>query len=200
MKICPNCGEQNNENNKFCRECGHELNDENQNNPYEEYNPAYGKVTRIIEKKLDNSKLVDKFIDVTTPHTPKIQEKLEKLGLHGEKYLSSIEPEFLEVYNTVEDEFLKTLFLLERSKHAGGGTAGLAIVTTVSTPTTGLSYEESIKFYETMLKKVSEELELEKQKPNFNEMEYYKKKNKEFLVENLSNLGVPRHLRSKLLI
>lgn len=197
MPICPNCGEVNKEGSKFCRECGYKLinEDKKDNNPYEEYNPAYGKVTRIIERKLDKSKLVDKFIDITTPNTLNFQEKHEKWDRYNEKYLKSIEPECLEVYNTIEDDFLKSLFLLERAKHVGGGTVGLAVATVVSPPSAYLSHEESIEFYKTMLRKVTDELEIEKQKPNFNKRDYFKKKNKEFLVENVSNMGVPRHLR-----
>ena len=58
-----------------------------------------------------------------------------------------------------------------------------------------MSYEESKQFYEDLLKKVKYDLEIEKQKNNFSEEAYYKKKKKEFFVENLSNMGVPRHLR-----
>ena len=197
MQTCPNCGEENREDSNFCRKCGYNLINENQNeyNPYEEYNPAYGKVTRIVERKLDNSKLVNKFIDITTPHNLNFQEKYEKWDSYNKKYFKSIEPECLEVYNTIEDDFIKSLFLLERAKHVGGGTVSLAVVTAVSPPTKHLSHDESIEFYKTMLRKVTEELDVEKQKPNFNERDYFKKKKKEFLVENVSNLGVPRHLR-----
>ena len=200
MPTCPNCGEINNEGSKFCRECGYKLINENQNNPYEEYNPAYGKITRIVERKLDNSKLVDKLIDITTPKTvtsinTKHQGAREKLESFNEKYFDSIEPEFSEVCNTIEDDFLKSLFIIERSKYAGGGNIGSTILATVSTPTKHLSHEEAIQFYENLLNKVKHDLDVEKQKPNFNEREYYKKKYNEYFVENLSNMGVPRHLR-----
>ena len=72
---------------------------------------------------------------------------------------------------------------------------GTTVISSFSTPTKNLSYEDSIKFYQDLLNKIKHDLDIEKQKPNFSEEEYYKKKMKEYGVENIANLGVPRHLR-----
>ena len=194
MPICQNCGKLNEEGSNFCKQCGSKIIIENnQEEDYsDEYNPAYGRLTKIAAKKLDNSKLVDKFIDVTTPHNLRIDDNM---GDYGRKYWESLEKEFLEVYETIDDSFLRALFILERNKIGGGGNIGATALSMISTPTRHLSYEESIEFYENLLKKVKRELDIEKQNSNFSEREYYKKKYKEYFVENMSNMGVPRHLR-----
>lgn len=197
MNECPNCGKVNKESSKFCSECGYKLinEDKNDNNPYEEYNPAYGKFTRKMEDKLNNSKLFDKLIDTFTPDESKLQANEDTLMQINRKWIESIEPVFLEVYDTIGDGYIKALFWIERLKLGGGGSIGATMLASVTTPTSSLSHSDAIKFYENLLNKVKIDLEIEMKKPNFDKREYYKKKKKEYGVENLSNMGVPRHLR-----
>ena len=58
-----------------------------------------------------------------------------------------------------------------------------------------LSHEEAIVFYENILNKVKQDLEKEKQNPNFDEREYFKKKVKEQTVEGIANYGIERRYR-----
>ena len=129
MQTCPNCGEVNKESSRFCRECGYKLINEDKKdyNPYEEYNPAYGRLTNFAAKKLDNSKLVDKLIDVSTPNVSNFHEN-DVVNKYGRKYLESLEKEFLEVYDSIDDGYLKALFMLERNKIGGGGNIRSTIV------------------------------------------------------------------------
>ena len=53
---------------------------------------------------------------------------------------------------------------------------GTTVISSFSTPTKNLSYEDSIKFYQDLLNKIKHDLDIEKQKPNFSEEEYYKKR------------------------
>ena len=97
MIICPNCGEQNEETSNFCKKCGLNISTEN-NSSYEEYAPTYGRFTRKMESKLNNNKLLDKFIDNITPGASKLHEKdcMDKnltvniwncLNLHSQKFM-----------------------------------------------------------------------------------------------------------------
>jgi len=112
MNECPNCGEINKECSKFCRECGYKLinEDKNVNNPYGEYNPAYGKFTRKMEDKLNNSKLFDKLVDTFTPDESKLRANDDILMRINRKWVESIEPVFLEVYDAVDDGYIKAFF------------------------------------------------------------------------------------------
>lgn len=106
-----------------------------------------------------------------------------------------LEPAFVEVYDSIDDVYIKNLFIIERDKLAGGGTLLTTAFTPWFTHTAHLSYEETIKFYENLLIKVKHDLEKEKQKPNFDDLEYYKRRKKELVVENFSNTGVQRRSR-----
>ena len=73
--------------------------------------------------------------------------------------------------------------MIERHKIAGGGTFFTTALFPSETPTGQSSYKESVRFYEDLLKKVKHDLEIEKQKPNFDEREYYKKREKNMLLK-----------------
>ena len=193
MKICPNCGKENEETNNFCKKCGFNIGSDN--SAFEEYAPAYGKFTRKIENKLKNSKLLDQFFENIIPGDSKLHEKDHMDNWINRKHLEMVEPAFLEVYDSIDDFYIKSLLMIEKHKVAGGGTFGTTAIFPSETPTGKLSYKESVRFYEDLLKKVKQDLEKEKQNPNFNEREYYKKKRKEYTIENISNLGVPRRDR-----
>lgn len=86
MIICPNCGEINKEGSKFCNECGSKIKIENQHNqnnnsnysgqePFEESRPAFGKFSKRIANKLENSKLMDKYLDFVAPKSLKFKTK-----------------------------------------------------------------------------------------------------------------------------
>ena len=71
MPICQNCGKLNKDSSKYCAEWGSKIVTDNIQHDYsEEYNPAYGKLTRKMENRLNNSNLFDKFIDKVIQVTP----------------------------------------------------------------------------------------------------------------------------------
>lgn len=192
---CPYCGVINEGGSKFCEKCGFNLVEENITSPYEEYAPTYGRFTKKLERKLENSKLLDKLIDKTTPDVSKFSENDSKWDSISRKYLKRVDPEFLEVYDSIDNPFIQILFSIERNKIAGGGTFYNTPFIFRSEHLRDLSHQEAITFYENILNKVKQDLDNEKQNPNFNEREYLKKKRKEYAVENTSNLGVSRRYR-----
>lgn len=131
-----------------------------------------------------------------------MQNKVSNPNSFGnDKFWDKVEPEFFEVYNTIEDDFTKTIFALERQNLvAGGGAWGVAVIalTRVYTPTKDMSHEDAIKFYEDLLEKVESELFAAKQSGNFDEEEYLKIKMKESVIENfdgLSTFFIPKTLK-----
>ena len=181
MPICQNCGKLNKDSSKYCAEWGSKIVTDNIQHDYsEEYNPAYGKLTRKMENRLNNINLFDKFIDKTSNFSRKFMD-----SSINRKYIESIEPECIEVYNTIDDDFLKVLFIQARFRIGGGGNVGTTVISSFSTPTKNLSYEDSIKFYQDLLNKIKHDLDIEKQKPNFSEEEYYKKRWKNMVLKIL---------------
>ena len=132
------------------------------------------------------------WTETTTPtctEPGEIKRTCEVCGKFEKKILDNVEPGFREVYRSIDDEFLRVIFLLEREKLGAGVDTLSIVVSTIKTPTKGLSYEETVEFYTELLNKTRNELNLERQKPDFNEREYYKSKVKEAKIENLSFLG-----------
>ena len=139
---------------------------------------------------------MDKIIDKTTPDPSKISENDSNDSIISRKYYKRVDPEFLEVYDSINDLFIQTLFLIERNKIAGdGGSFENTPLLSRSYHLIGLSHQEAITFYENILNKVKQDLDNEKQNPNFNEYEYLKKKRKEHVVEKISNYGAERRYR-----
>jgi len=209
MVFCANCGTDIGENN-FCPNCGSKAPEVEESTPQIEEIPheeaSNGKFDHITNKekgwisskisnKLEKSRTFDKIIDVMTHEkileTQKSNSAIEseKLKEIEKKILDNVEPGFREVYRSIDDEFLRVIFLLEREKLGAGVDTLSIVVSTIKTPTKGLSYEETVEFYTELLNKTRNELNLERQKPDFNEREYYKSKVKEAKIENLSFLG-----------
>ena len=97
------------------------------------------------------------------------------------------EPAFLEVYDALEDDFVKSILAIEREKlgSVGGGTVG-AVMSAVHIPTKDMSHDEAIQFYINLVNKIKGEISAQKQKGTFSEDEFYKQKVKESQLENLS--------------
>lgn len=210
MVFCANCGTEIGESN-FCPNCGSKAPEVEEIAPQVEEtsqeektsngkfdhitNKEKGWISSKISNKLEKSKTFDKFIDVLTHEkileTQKSNSAIEseKLKQIEKKFLDNVEPGFREVYQSIDDEFLRVIFLLEREKLGAGVDTLSIVVSTIKTPTKGLSYEETVEFYNELLNKTRNELNLERQKPDFNERKYYKSKVKEAKIENLSFLG-----------
>ena len=136
MVFCANCGTDIGENN-FCPNCGSKAPEVEESTPQIEEIPheeaSNGKFDHITNKekgwisskisnKLEKSRTFDKFIDVMTHEkileTQKSNSAIEseKLKQIEKKILDNVEPGFREVYRSIDDEFLRVIFLLEREK------------------------------------------------------------------------------------
>ena len=91
------------------------------------------------------------------------------------------------VYDSIVGDYLKKLFILERSKVCVGGSTDILVNVKFIPPTEKMSFDDAVKFYEELLEKTILELNEAKQKENFDEEEYFKKKYKESRIELFSN-------------
>jgi DNA-directed RNA polymerase subunit RPC12/RpoP len=193
--FCPNCGNDVGDS-AFCPSCGIKIGDEKQQN----FNSAQNQT-----KSEENSEsALDKMINVDDKISGKFGKLLGKsksMDLIYEKtanakrqnnaqimeYYARNEPVFLEVYNLVEDEFVKSILALEREKlgSVGGGAVG-AIMATVHVPTKDMNHDEAMQFYIDIVNNIIDEINMEKQQGTFNEDEFYKRKYKENHLENIS--------------
>ena len=201
-KFCPNCGAKilNEKPKSFCPECGSDVGDSafcpNCGTKIGGNDSENDWVNTIVEKsdnlsgrlanRLKKSKSVDSFFDKTSSKAFEMQKKtLDNAA--NRAYWENLDPHFFEVYDSIENEELKTLFWLERSNLGSG---------IFISPTTGLSKEEAVKFYEDLLKDLKEEINQEKANGTFDLEDFHRKKLKRSTIENVSSVGVPKVLRS----
>ena len=203
-KICSNCGfEIVDDKFNFCPNCGSEIIEEQP--PKEKYKfcPVCGKKLKIdtkvcpncginfegrfrkIANKYSNKKSINKILDLGAYTSLKldgnvISNRLIRKGWEHD------DPAFLTVYDSISEEYLKKLFLLERNKIVVGGSDILGNVKFIS-PTEKMSYKEGVKFYEQLLENLISELNEAKQDENFDKDDYYKKKYKESRIEMFAN-------------
>ena len=196
---CPNCGSDVGDS-AFCPKCGTEIHNEYKETfksnseviQYDNGSPSTldkaseiaEKVSGKVAKLMNNSKSMDFVYDKTANVRRKnIDQTME--------FYASNEPEFLEVYNSIDEDLLKSLLALEREKlgSVGGGVVGSAM-SSVYVPTKDMDYDESIQFYIDIVNRIVDEINIEKQKGNFNEDEYYKQKYKQSNLENISSAPI----------
>ena len=187
---CPNCGNVLKDKSEVCPYCGHRESNNNEDSIVDDIINVDDKVSGVFARGLSKSKLIDKFHDKTASRGLKSSKK----GFNDvdRKYWQKTEPVFLEVYDTIDDEFIRVIFWLERNKLGGGGGGAIGFVAAaVLTPTKEMSYEEGIQFYQNMLNKVTREVNDARQKGNFNEEEFYKVKFKESTIANSTSFIPP---------
>lgn len=209
--VCPNCGEDVGDG-AFCTNCGTKVD----NNSLESVCLSCGKTIEVSSNFCpycgwsetgENDDLTDVKIENTNNNFSngsenKIGDKLwGKLGSAGyklhkknvnsssnRKLFEKTEPVFLEVFDSIEDDFVKAILLLEREKRNsldGWGIIG-ALATLKNTPTNGMSHDEAIKFYLDILSNIENEIRYEKNRGTFNEEEFYQRKAKEASRSKLS--------------
>ena len=212
-KLCPNCGEKVGENafcancgtkigtdsqNNFCKNCGKELNTPSNFCPYcgwseesdsKSISDKMFEADKVISKKLSKTFKKSKSFDKLMNHSAEIRLK----HTNDEDYINFYarnEPICLEVYNEIEDPFLKTIFVIEREKlgSVGGGAVGSAI-SAVYTPTKDMNPDEARQFYRDLVDNIVNEIENEKRQGTFNQEQFYKRKVKESRLDNFSMLG-----------
>lgn len=223
--ICPNCGKDVGES-KFCPECGTKIDDVAKRTcpgcgkllkdgakfcPYCGWSNSTVEQKTITDKILDvdevfsgklggmllNNKtmdtVLDKTVSIKSNHIGNVSD-----NVLNRKYYENIEPVFLEVLDSIDDDFLKEIFMIERSKFdvKGGGLAGI-VISVADTPTKNMSHDEAIKFYINILNNIKNEINLEKQKGTFDENSFYKKKVKESTLENISAVPILKALKTR---
>lgn len=187
-KFCPNCGskvtqeESSKERYKFCPKCASKISADAKICPICGIN-FDGKFRQIANKYSDN-KSINKILDLGASMTMNSNifnsNTLIKIGWEDE------DPAFLHVYNSIAEDYLKKLFILERETVVVGD-SNIIVAPVKRSPTSDLSFEDGVKFYENLLQKTIEDLNEAKQTGNFNKEEYYRKKYKESKIELFSN-------------
>ena len=186
VKFCPNCGTRTNDVEQFNIESNFNKNNNTNNENFEDSrsNRSFG--GGFIANKLKKSKAVDAIFDKTASLGYKQIDKVDSSA--NRKLFEKTEPVFLEVFDSIEDNFIKAILLFEREKHNtvdGYGIIG-AVATTVNTPTNGMSHDEAIQFYLEIVENIENEIAKEKQMGVFDEEKFYKKKQKESSLSKIS--------------
>lgn len=199
-KFCPNCGNEVGDS-KFCPECGFEINkiatptnnhsSSREKDIYDNIIDIDDKVSGKIGGMFKKSKTLNKVLDKTTS----FQSFRYKIYQNRE-YFENTEPVFIEVYDSIEDSFIKDLLMLERSAMATTGSVVGIAASHVFIPTKDMSHDEAVMFYQDIVNKIVSEVNQEKQKGNFDEEAYYNKKVKEVTIDNMSILGISKSVKS----
>ena len=203
--LCPSCGADVGDS-AFCPSCGTKMCGEKQE-PFHQ--------VAVIEKS-DNisDSALDKLIDVDEKVSGKFGKLLgksksmdfvysktasqkRKNSEQTVEFYARNEPVFLEVYNLIDDEFVKSIFALEREKlgSVGGSTVGAAM-SAVHIPTKNMGHDDAMQFYIDIVNKIVDEINIEKQNGTFDEDEFYTRKYKQNAIDNISTLGVLKAFKS----
>lgn len=169
-KICPICGEKIKLDTKICPNCKTNFNG----------------ILRKIANKYGNNKAVNKVLDINSSIVNKYNLDFQTIGFN-KVAIEVDDPAFFEVYDSITEEYLKKLFLLERTKVLVFYTQDIFGTYIFKSPTEKMTRREAKKFYEELLEKTISELNEAKQEKNFDKEKYYKKKYKESRIELFSN-------------
>lgn len=211
MNFYPNCGNEVG-GSKFCPNCGlkilkHEAEiptseiDVNTNNQYTsdaDEKDTFDKIIDIDDKisgKMNGlfakSKTANKILDKTVS----FQSFRYKLYQNRE-YLENIEPVFIEVYDSIDDPFIKDILMLERIAMATTSSAVGIVASQIYTPTKDMPHDKAVMFYQNMVNRIVSEINQEKQNGTFDEETFYKNKTKQATLDNISVLGISKSVKA----
>ena len=195
IKFCSNCGKQLTESSKLCPYCGFSQDNTGEDSLTDTIVDVDDKISGVFAKGLSKSRFIDKIHDKTASRGLKNAKK--GFDSTTRKYWQKTEPVFLEVYDSIDDDFVKVIFWLERNKLGGAGSSVAGIIAaSVLTPTKDMTHDEGLQYYRNMLNKVIQEINNEKRKGNFDEEEFYKIKFKESTIANSSSFGIPTAVKN----
>ena len=137
---------------------------------------------------------MDKVLDKTASFRYNNMSKLTSANM-DRKYYEKIEPVFLEVYDSLDDEFVKEILLFERNMMMGSSVIGIA-ASQVYTPTKDMAHDDAVKFYQKRVNEIVMEINKEKRNGTFDEEEFYKRKIKESTMDNVSFLGISKSVKA----
>ncbi len=190
---CLNCGKSLNENAKFCPYCGWSDSQEESKSSLDKLIDADDKISGKFSKFMKKSKsmdlIMDKSASIRYNHYSELSEK--KI-----KYFKSIEPVFVEVLNSIGDDYVKTILVMLRTQMANSGSVVGMAASHVYTPTKNMPHDEAVKFYQDMVNSIVAEINAEKQNGTFDEERFYKQKVKESSIENTSILGFSKSVKA----
>lgn len=196
--FCPSCGEELNDSSRFCPNCGFSKSSEDSQTQYDSKSrmdkaiKIDNKVSGKMSKLLGKSKLMDKTLDVATSVS---YNHSKGMNSGDRKYYEKIEPVFLEALETIDDEFVKSILIYERSIMGSSGSVIGVVAAQVFTPTKDMAHDEAIKYYQDWANNIKMEIDQEKRKGTFNEEEFYKKRAKKAVLDNTSVLGIPKSVK-----
>ena len=191
-KDCPNCGKSLNIDAEFCPYCGWSES-KNDSDNIDKLIDVDNQISGKFFGALGKSKTFDKFLDKTANLSKKFMTTENSLN---KSYWESIEPIFLEALDTLDDEYVKTILLIERrGLSSTAGVAGL-VIGSVYTPTKHMTNDEAISFYQEWADNIAADINKEKQNGTFDADEYYKKRLKESTLENASFIGIPQSYKN----
>ena len=212
--VCPNCGQEVG-GSAFCPSCGNKMSVEKQETSVSFNEQVSDHVNHNMHdnvgEEFSSKSVADKVLEVDSAFSQKLGSKMmksksvdklfgrtanwkrhtsKKSGDETAKFYSKKEPAFLEIYELVDDEYLKSILLIEREKlgNVGGGAIGGAM-SMVYVPTKDMNHDEARQFYIDIVNKIIDEINQLKNQGIFDEDEYYKQKVKESSLENLSMVG-----------
>ena len=133
--------------------------------------------------------ILDQSDSIRYNHFSELNEKRKK-------YYQDIEPVFVEVLNSINDDFVKTILVLERSQMANSSSVIGMAASHIYTPTKDMPYDEAVKFYQDMANEIFAEINAEKQKGTFDEETFYKQKVKDSSIENTSVFGFSKSIKA----
>ncbi|MCR5027334.1 MAG: zinc ribbon domain-containing protein [Methanobrevibacter sp.] len=193
--ICPSCGFDAGDS-KFCPECGTKISSGENNNIPPIKDSQISKEDSLLDSVIDvDEKISGKFgralhkskgMDLVFGKSASIRRN-RGMEDKNAKFYAKNEPEFLEVYNSINDDFVKSILVLEREKIGSiGGSAFGAVMNSIYVPTKDMNPNEARQFYRDIVTKIINEINIEKQKGTFDEDKFYKQKVKEVQIDNIS--------------
>ncbi len=202
--FCSNCG---NElaGSLFCPNCGHKTDTSENSNPSSNNNSTEdsffdsvikfddgisSKLGRFFGKNKVMNDIMDKTSSIKYNHFSK-DTNIDA----NRNYYAKVEPVFLEVYDSIDDEYVKMILLLERNLMTNSGSVLGVVVSQVYTPTKDMNHAEAVKFYENLANEIAGEINEEKKNGTFDEEEFFKKKLKKSRFNNVSALGISKSIK-----
>ena len=187
--LCPNCDKELTDSSNFCPYCGWSKKESESKSISDKVFEADAviskKIGRTFNKSKSFGKLMDKSAELRLKHTN--DEDFIK-------FYARNEPACLEVYNELEDPFIKSIFIIERQKL--GRSEGGEIMAAIYIPTKNMNHNEAKQFYIDILNNIVQEIEDEKNKGIFNQEQFYKRKVKERSLDTISTIHGLKAIRA----
>lgn len=195
--FCSNCGEQIDDLDQFCSNCGWSKNQNNNSqnqsdSTFDELIDVDNKISGKLSKLFGKSKLMNKTLDVAGSLNYKHSKGLKSGDI---KYYQKIEPVFLEALETIDDQYVKSILIYERSIISSSGSVFGVVASQIYTPTKDMPHDEAIKYYQNWANTIKMEINKEKQNGTFDEEEFYKSRVKKATLDNTSFFGISKSVK-----